>query len=306
MTNKKSKILVAGGYGFLGSHLVKKLVAAGHAVTVLDNLSSGKKENLAGVDFEFINHDVAQPIELPVFDEIYHLASLASPVFYQKSPIETALSNAMGTYHLLQHAKKTKARFLFSSTSEVYGDPLQHPQKETYWGNVNPIGIRSCYDESKRLGETLTMDFHRLYKVKTHLPRIFNTYGPNMSKDDGRVIPNFIGQALKGEPITLYGDGSQTRSLCFVSDTVDGLIKLMASDYHEPVNIGNPQELTIKELAQKIIKLTGSTSKIEYRVLPEDDPHRRRPDISRAKKVLGWAPKVKLEDGLKATILYAY
>ncbi len=296
------KILVTGGAGFIGSHLARRLSEAGHKITVLDNLSSGSKENLKGLKVEFIKHDVIEPIELERFDQIYHLASLASPIFYQKEPVQTALSNSVGTYQLLMKAKAWGAQFLFSSTSEVYGDPLEHPQKEDYWGNVNPVGLRSCYDESKRLGETLVMDFHRQYGTKAHIARIFNTYGPHMASHDGRVIPNFIGQALEGKDLTIYGKGNQTRSFCFVSDTVDGLIKLMNSNFSGPINIGNPNEFTIKELAEKIIQLTGSKSAIKYEKLPQDDPRQRCPDISRAGKWLNWQPKINLEKGLKKTI----
>lgn len=298
------KILVTGGAGFIGSHLVKRLINEGHKVTVIDNLSSGNRDNLTGLDIEFIKHDVIQPLELPGFDQIFHLASLASPIFYQKTPVETALSNSVGTYNLLMQAKKHGSRFLFSSTSEIYGDPLEHPQKESYWGNVNPNGPRSCYDESKRLGETLTMDFHRQFKVPTHIVRIFNTYGPNMGKDDGRVISNFISQALSGRDITIYGDGTQTRSFCYVSDTVDGLIKLMNSSFVEPVNIGNPNELKVGEIARKIITLTNSKSKIIYQKLPQDDPRQRCPDISRAKEILNWTPNIGLDEGLLKTIAW--
>lgn len=298
------KILVTGGAGFIGSHLVKRLLQEGQQVTVLDNFSSGDKKNLAGLSVIIINHDVIDKITLSGFDEIYHLASLASPIFYQRHPVETALSNSVGTFNLLTQAQLHKSKILYTSTSEIYGDPLVHPQTENYWGNVNPNGSRSCYDESKRFGESLMMDFHREYGVNTKIVRIFNTYGPGIAKDDGRVVSNFISQALRGENITIYGKGQQTRSFCYVSDTVDGLIKLMASNSHEPVNIGNPHEITIKELAERIIKLTRSKSKIIFKPLPAGDPKQRCPDISRAKKILKWQPKVDLGTGLKETIKY--
>lgn len=299
---KSKKILITGGAGFLGSHLTERLLREGHKVTVLDNFSSGKKENLERLEVKVIKHDIIKKIELPEFNEIYHLAALASPVFYQKYPIETALTNSVGTYNLLIEAKKHNSRILFASSSEIYGNPLEHPQKETYWGNVNPIGLRACYDESKRLGETLMMDFHRKYRVETRIARIFNTYGPKMSQNDGRVISNFVTQALRGEPITIFGDGKQTRSFCYVSDTIDGLIRLMNSKFSKPINLGNPEEITILELAKKIKKLTNSKSKIIFKKLPEDDPLRRCPDITKAKKLLNWEPKIILEEGLKETI----
>ena len=296
------KILISGGAGFIGHHLVKRLIKEGHEVTVIDNFSSGKKENLKDLPVNIINHNIIDKITLSGFDQIYHLASLASPVFYQKNPVETILSNSVGTYNLLVEAQKHNSRILFASTSEIYGDPLQHPQREEYWGNVNPIGVRACYDESKRLGETLMMDFHREYGVETRIARIFNTYGPGMNLNDGRVIPNFIRQALKNEPITIYGDGKQTRSFCYISDTIEALIKLMNSDYIGPVNIGNPEEITILELAKKIIELTNSKSKIVFKELPMDDPKRRCPDITKANKILKWKPNVSLEEGLRKTV----
>jgi len=296
------KILVTGGAGFIGSHLVERLVNEGNDVTIIDNFSSGSMENIKNLNVNIIYHNIIDKITLSSFDQIYHLASLASPIYYQKNPVETALSNSVGTYNLLIEAQKHKSRILFASTSEIYGNPLQHPQKEEYWGNVNPIGVRACYDESKRLGETLMMDFNREYGVETRIARIFNTYGPRMNLNDGRVIPNFIKQALKNEPITVYGDGKQTRSFCYISDTVEGLIKLMNSDYVGPINIGNPREITILELAEKIIELTDSKSEIIFRELPEDDPVRRCPDITKAKEILGWEPKIGLEEGLIKTI----
>ena len=296
------KILVVGGAGFIGSHLVERLVGEGNIVTVMDNCSSGSRENLKNMDINFICHNVIDKITLSGFNQIYHLASLASPVFYQKNPVETALSNSVGTYNLLTEAQKHKSRILFTSTSEIYGDPKEHPQKEEYWGNVNPNGVRSCYDESKRFGESLMMDFNREYGVETRIARIFNTYGPKMSPDDGRVVSNFINQALKNRDITIYGDGKQTRSFCFVSDTVDGLIKLMNSDYSEPVNIGNPEEITMLELAERVRKMTQSKSKITYEDLPKDDPVRRCPHIMKAKKILKWSPMIILKEGIGKTI----
>jgi len=296
------RILVTGGAGFIGSHLVERLVNEWNNVAVIDNFSSGSIENIKNLNVNIVYHNIIDKITLSGFDQIYHLASLASPVYYQKNPVETALSNSVGTYNLLIEAQKHKSRILFASTSEVYGNPLQHPQKEEYWGNVNSTGVRACYDESKRLGETLMMDFHREYGVETRIVRIFNTYGPRMNLNDGRVIPNFIKQALKNEPLTVYGDGKQTRSFCYISDTVEGLIKLMNSDYIGPINIGNPREITILELAEKIIELTDSKSEIIFRELPEDDPVRRCPDITKAKEILGWEPKISLEEGLMKTI----
>lgn len=300
------KILVTGGAGFIGAHIVEALIETGNEVTIMDNFSSGNKRNLSSIsavnNLNILRHDVVDKIALPGFDQIYHLACLASPVFYQKNPIETALSNSVGTYNLLVQSKEHKTKILFASTSEVYGNPLQHPQQENYWGNVNPNGIRSCYDESKRFGESLIMDFHRKYGVETRIARIFNTYGPKMNLNDGRVIPNFIPQALKNHPITVYGDGKQTRSFCYVSDTIQGLVRLMNSEFFEPVNIGNPNEITIMELTEKIKELTDSKSEIVFKQLPEDDPVRRCPDISRAKQVLSWEPRVSLEEGLKRTI----
>lgn len=302
MDGKVKNILITGGAGLIGSHLAKRLHDAGHRISVLDNFTSGSKKNLKGLDVKIIDHDVIDQITLSGFNEIYHLASLASPVFYQRYPVETALSNSVGTFNILTQAQLHKSKFLFTSTSEVYGDPLEHPQKEGYWGNVNPNGVRSCYDESKRFGESLVMNFRREYGVNTYIVRIFNTYGPHMAAEDGRVVSNFIIQALKGENITIYGKGNQTRSFCYVADTVEGLIKLMNSNYHEPVNIGNPRETTVRKLAETIIKLTKSKSKIVFKKIPSDDPTRRQPDIARAKKVLGWKPKTDLEEGLAKTI----
>ncbi|MFC2050552.1 UDP-glucuronic acid decarboxylase family protein [Chloroflexota bacterium] len=300
------KILVTGGAGFIGVHLVEALLNTRNEVTVVDNFSSGNKQNLklsSGMDrLNILHRDIIEKIMLTGFEQIYHLASLASPVFYQKDPIGTALSNSVGTYNMLVQASKNKSRILFASTSEVYGNPLQHPQQETYWGNVNPNGIRSCYDESKRFGESLMMDFYRQHGVETRIARIFNTYGPKMNPNDGRVIPNFIYQALMSEPITIYGDGKQTRSFCYASDIVRGLISLMGSDYVAPVNLGNPSERTILELAETIKDLTDSKSEIIFKKLPADDPVRRCPDINRAREVLLWEPRVNLVEGLKRTI----
>ena len=297
-----AKILITGGAGFIGCHLTERLIKEGQEVTVIDNFSSGSKENLKDLSVNIINHNIIDKISLSGFDQIYHLASLASPVFYQKNPVETALSNSVGTYNLLIEAQKYKSRILFTSTSEIYGDPLQHPQKEEYWGNVNPIGPRSCYDESKRLGETLMMDFHREHGVEIRIARIFNTYGPKMAMGDGRVIPNFVTQALRNKSITVFGEGKQSRSFCYISDMVEGLIRLMNSDFGEPVNLGNTYEITMLELAEKIRKLTNSSSEIIFKELPEDDPVRRKPDITRAKQVLDWQPRINLEEGLKETI----
>lgn len=300
------RIIVTGGAGFIGSHLCKKLLEQGHTVVCVDNLYTGSKENIkeltANPKFQFIQHDIIKPLEEDA-DQIYNLACPASPVHYQKDPIYTTKTSIFGTYHMLELAHANKASILQASTSEVYGDPLEHPQKETYWGNVNPIGIRSCYDEGKRAAETLCMDFKRYNNVNVHIARIFNTYGPNMVKEDGRVVSNFILQALSKKPITIYGNGKQTRSFCYVSDLVEGLIKLMNSKITGPVNLGNPGEFTIKQLAEEIIKLTKSKSKIVYKPLPQDDPKQRKPDITQAKK-LGWTPEVQLIEGLKKTIEY--
>ena len=302
-----ARILITGGAGFIGSHLAQRLLNEGHDVIVVDSYFTGSKHNvdhlLPNSRFELIRHDIIEPLLLEV-DQIYNLACPASPIHYQFNPIKTIKCNTVGMVNRLGLAKRTGARILQASTSEVYGDPLEHPQKETYWGNVNPIGPRSCYDEGKRVAETLCMDYHRREGVETRIIRIFNTYGPHMAENDGRVVSNFILQALRGEPITIYGDGSQTRSFCFVSDLVDGMIKLMNSDESMPTNVGNPHEVTIKEFAEKIISLTGSSSEIVYKELPKDDPTRRRPDITKAKTVLGWEPVVTLEEGLTKTIEY--
>ncbi|AKG22526.1 UDP-glucuronic acid decarboxylase family protein [Calothrix sp. 336/3] len=299
------RILVTGGAGFLGSHLIDRLMTAGHEVICLDNFYTGHKRNiLKWMDnpyFELIRHDITEPIRLEV-DQIYHLACPASPVHYQYNPVKTVKTNVMGTLNMLGLAKRVKARFFLASTSEVYGDPDIHPQVEEYRGNVNPIGLRACYDEGKRIAETLTFDYYRQNKVDVRVVRIFNTYGPRMLENDGRVVSNFIVQALRGEPLTVYGDGSQTRSFCYASDLIEGFIRLMNSDYVGPVNIGNPGEYTILELAQAVQKLVNPDSPINYEPLPADDPRRRRPDITKAKTLLNWEPTVPLEEGLKLTI----
>ncbi len=300
--------LVTGGAGFIGSHLCERLLERGEQVLCLDNLFTGRKENikpfLGNPSFELIRHDVTQPILLEV-DRIWNLACPASPVHYQYNPVKTIKTNVMGALNMLGLAKRVKARILQASTSEVYGDPAMHPQREVYWGNVNCIGIRSCYDEGKRVAETLFFDYHRQNKVDIRVIRIFNTYGPRMLVNDGRVVSNFIVQALRGEPITIYGEGSQTRSFCYVDDLVEGMLRMMdCEDFTGPVNLGNPGEFTIKELAEEVIRQTGGKSELEYRPLPSDDPTRRRPDISLAKEKLGWEPTIPLAQGLERTIAY--
>lgn len=303
------RILVTGGSGFLGSHLCERLVEEGHDVICLDNFFTGTKRNiwhlLGRPNFELIRHDVVFPIYLEV-DEIYHLACPASPIHYQYNPVKTIKTNIMGSINMLGLAKRVKAKILQASTSEVYGDPEVHPQREDYWGNVNPIGKRSCYDEGKRCAETLFFDYHRQNNVKIKVARIFNTYGPRMHPDDGRVVSNMVIQALKGEDITVYGDGSQTRSFCYVDDMIQGLIALMHSpdEFTGPVNLGNPHETSILELAHTIIDLTKTRSKIVFKPLPSDDPRRRMPDITLAKEILNWEPKVELKIGLQKTIDY--
>ena len=302
------RILVTGGAGFIGSHLCESLLEQGEEVLCLDNLFSGSKRNIFSLiknsSFEFIRHDIVQPILLEP-DQIYNLACPASPVHYQYNPVKTVKTNVMGTIHMLGMAKRVKAPILQASTSEVYGDPQVHPQSESYWGHVNPVGIRSCYDEGKRVAETLMMDYHRKNHVDVRIARIFNTYGPKMQREDGRVVSNFVVQALLGKPLVVYGNGSQTRSFCYVSDLVVGLNKLMACEKCKgPVNLGNPEELTILSLAEIIRELTGSRSEINFESLPEDDPVRRKPDISAAEKLLNWKPKVSLEEGLKQTVDY--
>lgn len=302
------KIIVTGGAGFIGSHLVDRLIESEHTVVCIDNLYTGRKSNniqwIEHPNFQLIEHDIINPIEIDNVDQIFHLACPASPVHYQFDPVKTAKTNFLGTLNMLELAKKSKARILLASTSEVYGDPLIHPQTEEYWGNVNCTGIRSCYDEGKRIAETLTFDYYRQFGVEVRVARIFNTHGTRMLENDGRVVSNFIVQALKGIPLTIYGDGSQTRSFCYVSDLVEGLIRLMNGDYIRPVNLGNPGEYTILQLAQTIQRLVDPTAKVVFEPLPLDDPQRRQPDISQAKIHLGWEPKVELEEGLSKTIAY--
>jgi dTDP-glucose 4,6-dehydratase len=300
---------MSGAAGFIGSHFCDRLLDEGHTVVGLDNLITGSTRNVEHLrgnsNFRFLEHDVTVPFESdsPV-DGVLHLASLASPKDYMEHPIETLESGSTATRNMLELARSHGARFLLTSTSECYGDPLVHPQVETYWGNVNPVGPRSCYDESKRYAEALTMAHHRVHGVRTNIARIFNTYGPRMQLHDGRVVPAFLDQVLRGDPITVFGDGSQTRSFCYVRDLVDGLYRLMLSDERYPVNLGNPQELTILEFAERIRRLTESAAPLVFKPLPEDDPKKRRPDITKAKGLLGWEPKVSLEDGLKETVSY--
>ncbi|MES2135460.1 MAG: UDP-glucuronic acid decarboxylase family protein [Pseudomonadota bacterium] len=301
--------MVTGGAGFLGSHLVEALLDAGHEVLCVDNLFTGTKDNLAAVighpNFEFMRHDITWPLYVEV-DEIYNLACPASPIHYQHDPVQTTKTSVHGAINMLGLAKRLDARILQASTSEIYGDPSIHPQPESYWGNVNPIGPRSCYDEGKRCAETLFFDYHRQHALEIKVARIFNTYGPRMHPADGRVVSNFITQALNGEPITIFGDGSQSRSFCYVDDLIDGLVRLMDSPagLTGPVNLGNPNEFTIRELAEQVIALTGSRSKIVEQPLPPDDPRQRRPDIGKASAELGWEPKVQLSEGLARTISY--
>lgn len=307
--NYKPTAVVTGGSGFLGSHLCDRLLSEGFKVIAIDNLLTGNVRNIQHLfgneNFEFIKHDVTNYIYVPGrVDYIFHFASPASPIDYLKLPIQTLKVGSLGTHKVLGLAKEKKARFLIASTSEVYGDPNVHPQKEEYWGNVNPIGPRGVYDEAKRFAEAMTMAYHRYHGVDTRIVRIFNTYGPRMRLDDGRALPAFVGQALRGEDITVFGDGSQTRSFCYVSDLIDGIFKLMMSNENYPVNVGNPAEITIKQFAEEVIKHTGTASKIVYKDLPEDDPKVRQPDITRAREILGWEPKVGREEGLKVTIEY--
>ena len=302
------RILVTGGAGFLGSHLCEHLLGEGNDVVCIDNFFSGSKDNIRHLSyhpfFELIRHDVIHPLFIEV-DRIFHLACPASPIHYQHNPIKTVKTNVMGTINMLGLAKRIKARILLASSSEVYGDARIHPQAEAYWGNVNPIGLRSCYDEGKRVAETLMMDYHRQNRVDIRIARIFNTYGPRMAVDDGRVVSNFIVQALKGEDLTVYGDGTQTRSFCYVSDLIEALVRMInAEEFVGPVNIGNPMEFTVLELAKKVLALTGSKSRIALKPLPSDDPVRRCPDISLAKCKLGWEPRVGLDEGLGKTIEY--
>lgn len=305
---KGSRVLVTGGAGFLGSHLCDRLVLEGAEVLCLDNFFTGSKRNILHLmdnsSFELIRHDLVEPIFLEV-DQIYNLASPASPVHYQYNPVKTVKTNVMGAINMLGLAKRVKARILQASTSEIYGNPQEHPQKESYWGHVNPIGLRSCYDEGKRVAETLMMDYYRQNRVDVKIVRIFNTYGPRMAVSDGRVVSNFIVQALRNEPITVYGDGSQTRSFCYVSDMIEGWIRMMnCEDFIGPVNLGNPNEFSIERLAELVIEITQSKSEIVYKSLPEDDPIQRRPDISLAKEKLNWEPHVNLAEGLEKTVDY--
>jgi dTDP-glucose 4,6-dehydratase len=302
------RVVITGAAGFIGSHLAETLLDRGYSVVGIDNLLTGDTANIAHLanrDFTFIKHDVTNYIYIdgPV-DAVLHWASPASPIDYLELPIPTLKVGALGTHKALGLAKEKKARFVIASTSEVYGDPLEHPQKETYWGNVNPVGPRGVYDEAKRFAEAMTMAYHRFHGVDAKIVRIFNTYGPRMRVNDGRSVPAFMSQALRNEDVTIFGDGSQTRSFCYVSDLVDGILRLMESSSNEPVNIGNPHELTIKDIAETIIRMTGSRSQLVYRPLPEDDPKVRKPDITKARTLLGWEPKVSLEDGLTRTIEY--
>jgi dTDP-glucose 4,6-dehydratase len=303
------RTLITGGAGFLGSHLCERFLAEGHEVLCVDNLITGTLSNIdhlrANQRFTFIGHNISHPLEVdgPV-DNVLHFASPASPVDYLAHPIPTLKVGSLGTHNTLGLAKAKGARYLLASTSEVYGDPQVHPQREDYWGHVNPIGIRGVYDESKRFAEAMSMAYHRYHQLDTRIIRIFNTFGPRMRLDDGRVLPNFMGQALRGEPLTVYGDGSQTRSFCYVDDLVEGIVRLLRVDFHEPVNLGNPDEVTVLEFAKEILALSGSSSPIDYRPLPQDDPRVRKPDISRARQVLGWEPRVNRSEGLRRTLEY--
>jgi len=302
------RALVTGGAGFLGSHLCDALLGEGYSVTAVDNLLTGREANLHHLRneprFEFRQMDITSPFDCGRVDYVFHFACPASPVDYMRHGIETLKVGSQGTLHALEVARKYSAKYLISSTSECYGDPLEHPQKESYWGHVNPIGPRSVYDEAKRFSEALTMAYHRYHKLDTRIVRIFNTYGPRMQLSDGRVVPNFMKQALRGEDLTVYGDGSQTRSFCYVSDEIDGFMRLAKSSEHLPVNIGNPSEFTILECAKRVLAVTGSKSNIRYEPLPQDDPKQRRPDISKAKALLGWEPKIDLESGLRLSLEY--
>jgi dTDP-glucose 4,6-dehydratase len=303
------RTVITGGAGFIGSHLCERFLERGDEVVCIDNLITGSLANIehlrSNPHFWYEEHDISEPIKIagPV-DNVLHFASPASPVDYLEYPIQTLKVGSLGTHNTLGLAKLKNSRFLVASTSEVYGDPLEHPQRESYWGNVNPIGTRGCYDEAKRFTEAITMAYHRAHQVNTHIVRIFNTYGPRMRLDDGRVLPNFMGQALRGEPITIYGDGSQTRSFCYVDDLVEGITRLLFTDFHEPVNLGNPSEITILEFAREILALSGSKSTIVNHPLPQDDPKLRRPDITRARQLLGWEPRIDRHEGLKRTLAY--
>ena len=304
----KPRALVTGGAGFLGSHLCDALLAEGYSVIAVDNLLTGRMSNIEhlrrGGNFEFLQIDINRPFDCGPVNYVFHFASPASPVDYMVHGIDTLKVGSLGTMQALEIAHKNHAKYLFASTSECYGDPLEHPQKETYWGNVNTIGPRSVYDEAKRFSEALTMAYHRYHAVDTRMVRIFNTYGPRMQLNDGRVIPNFMKQALRGDHLTVYGDGKQTRSFCYVTDEVDGFLRLSKTDEHFPVNIGNPNEFTVLQCAERVIAITGSKSKIRYEDLPQDDPKQRRPDISKARKLLGWEPKIGLDEGLKMSLEY--
>jgi UDP-glucuronate decarboxylase len=303
------RVLVTGGAGFLGSHLCERLLEAGEEVLCVDNLYTGRRENIVHLmenkSFEFMRHDICIPLYVEV-DEIYNLACPASPIHYQFDPVQTTKTSVHGSINMLGLAKRVKAKILQASTSEVYGDPIVHPQPETYWGHVNPIGLRACYDEGKRCAETLFFDYYRQHKLRIKVARVFNTYGPRMHPNDGRVVSNFILQALQGENLTVYGDGSQTRSFCYVDDLIDGFVRLMQSpdDFTGPVNLGNPVEMTMLELAEKVLAITGSDSRIVYEPLPSDDPNQRRPDITRAKAALDWTPRIGLDEGLERTVAY--
>jgi dTDP-glucose 4,6-dehydratase len=302
------RVMVTGGAGFLGSYLCEALLAEGHSVVAVDNLLTGRASNVAHLAneprFELRQLDIIQPFDLGQVDYVFHLASPASPVDYTVHGVETLQVGSLGTFHSLDVARRYSAKFLLASTSECYGDPLEHPQKETYWGNVNPVGPRSVYDEAKRFSEAATMAYRRYHKVDTRIVRIFNTYGPRMQLNDGRVIPNFMKQALRGEELTVYGDGSQTRSFCYVTDEIGGILRLSRSEEHEPVNIGNPNEFTILECARRVLAVTGSKSKLRFQPLPQDDPKQRRPDISKARNLLGWEPRIDLATGLKLSLEY--
>lgn len=309
MSIKKKTAVVTGAAGFLGSHLTDRLLKEGYRVIGIDNLLTGSERNIAhlagNADFKFIHQDVTEYLYLPgEVDLVFHFASPASPIDYLKLPIQTLKVGSIGTHHALGLAKAKGATFLLASTSETYGDPLEHPQKESYWGNVNPIGVRGVYDEAKRFAEAMVMAYHRYHGVDTKIVRIFNTYGPRMRLEDGRVVPAFIGQALRGEPLTVFGQGRQTRSFCYVSDLIEGIYRLSQSDQHEPVNIGNPAEMTIMQFAEAILRVTGSPSKIDFRELPADDPKVRQPDITLARKLLGWEPQVPFEEGITRTVDY--